>query len=1174
MKNLKCTLSLIVALVALAVPFGAQAQTTGGSVADDFTGTSTSNPWYFFNGACLTAGTSTGVEPTTSSSGQVPGCTTIGTTYYNQPLVGGQNGVAGNTQTLPDPNGHGALRFTNGNPGGFSQNGGILSTTPFPTGSGVSITFKTVTYRGNSGGAGGDGADGISFFLMDSSALNTATITGTAAGDGNGLGSWGGSLGYTCSNANPPYNGLVGAYLGLGIDEYGNFLNGAQLMAGYMGGNSATGDNSHLGYGYKPNRIGLRGAGNIAWNWLHAQYPAYYPNSFTAAQQNAAVQQTCRNGVVWDYANGNKAVKVNGNTIPIYDYAPIPNAYVELPATTKIANEAAMARGGATTIFYQLKITQNGLMSLNYALCPAVGGCGAYQSVIQRQSITASNGPLPTSFLFGFAGSTGGANNIHEILCFKADPVTTAASGAGASEKQSAKLETGAQAYFAFYNPSNWTGRVTASTLGLDTFGNVVIAAAPNWDGACTLTGVKAGSSCLTTGVAGPLTAQAPTNRVILTSTGGTGSGIPFEWSSLNSAQQSAITAGDATPNANRVNYLRGDRTNEINTLGVGLFRSRSSVLADVIDSSPSWVGPPVSPYAVNWVDRLNMAAVMPEQSSSAQSYAQYVTAQQTRLNVVYVGANDGLLHGFRSGAYNSDGTFNTSSPNDGVEVLAYMPSALLQSIHSTTANLDYANAQYGHNFFEDATPGTGDVFYNNAWHSWLVGGLGAGGSAIFALDVTNPGPGVPSAGYSAFTEGQSSSLVIGEWNGSNITCVNVSNCGQNLGNTYGTPQLRRLHDGRWAVIFGNGFGSSTGDAGIFVMTLDPASAAPTFYYFSTGRGSSGNPNGIAFPSPADLDGDHITDYVYAGDLQGNVWRFDLTSANEASWGVSPGPLFYTGGQPIVTAMVVASGSPSPGMTPQIMVLFGTGQKNPLTNTQGATYATGTQSLYGVWDWNMAGWNSVSGATYASLANNNPAVPSGGSAGTNTLQAANLQQQTVTVNTTTGNRDITTNAAVCWAGNCASNGKFGWYLNFPGTQEQVIFSPELVSQALTVNSIVPAPNNPLSCATVNDTGFTYVLSAMTGGAFNQVFLPPSEAANPLVNSDARYTDNAAIAMQTNATGSSFITGNSAGTKYLVYETNQVQGGGGAGANNIQGGTLGLNLPPNTTGRRLSWIERR
>src|SRR5215469_14999445 len=89
----------------------------------------------------------------------------------------------------------------------------------------------------------------------------------------------------TCSNANPPYNGLIGAYLAVGIDEYGNFLNGASFMPGYTGNNPIWGDNTALGYGYRPNRIGLRGAGNVAWNWLSANYPAFYPGSYTAAQQ-------------------------------------------------------------------------------------------------------------------------------------------------------------------------------------------------------------------------------------------------------------------------------------------------------------------------------------------------------------------------------------------------------------------------------------------------------------------------------------------------------------------------------------------------------------------------------------------------------------------------------------------------------------------------------------------------------------------------------------------------------------------------------------------------------------------------------------------------------------------------------------------------------------------------
>lgn len=1156
------SITAVLAMVAaLTAPYAARAQTT---VSEDFTGASTSNPWYSFADACLTAGTAAGSQPSGGTGGQIPGCTAI-QSVYGENLVGGQNGVAGNTQTLPDPLGKGALRFTNGNPGGYAQHGAIVSATPFSTGQGVSITFKTVTYRGNSGGAGLDGADGISFFLMDASQAPN-------------IGSWGGSLGYTCSNVNPPYTGLVGAYVGLGIDEYGNFLNGSSWMAGYTGPNPATGDNTTLGYGYKPNRIGMRGAGNIAWSWLNANYPTTYPSSFTSAQQQAAVQETCQHGVVWD-AVSNKAVKVSGSTTPLMDYAPIPNAFVELPPTVTIANEAAMSRPAATPIFYQLKISQAGNLSLSYSI-----NGGAYQQVIRSQNITTANGPLPANFLFGFAGSTGGSTNIHEILCFKAAPAVSASGSAGASEKQSAKLESGIQAYFAFYNPNNgWTGRVTASSLGFDSFGNVVIANIPNWDASCDLTGVAAGTTCATTGVAGPIAAQAPTSRAILSWNGA--SGVPFEWTNLTSAQQNTINSGDTsgspslasqscqnnipatayTPD-DRVKYLRGDRSCEITTAGLGLFRRRASVLADIVDSSPVWVGPPIAPYTSVWSDRLNPSDPLPENAGSAQSYAQFVTAAQTRTNVVYVGSNDGLLHGFRSGSFDANGNF-VGTLNDGQEVLAYMPGAVVQTIHAATTNVDYSNAQYGHNFFVDATPGSGDVFYGGKWHSWLVGGLGPGGAAIYALDVTNP----TSANFS---EANAASLVVGEWTAATIACTNVANCGTNLGNTYGTPQMRRLHDGKWAVIFGNGLGSASGDAGIYVMTIDPTSAAKTFYYLSTHTGSTTSPNGISFATPADLDGDHMTDYVYAGDLQGNLWRFDLTSSSEASWAVSPGPLFTTpAGQPITTAPVVASGAASAGMQAQVMVMFGTGQKVPLSNANPASFAGGTQSLYGVWDWNMASWNSKSmGAQYASLA---PAATGLGGANF-TMGQANLQLQTVTINSTTQNRDIASNATICWAGqpSCASNKKFGWYLNLPGTQEQIIYSPELVAQALTVNSVVPAPNNPTSCAIPTDTGFTYVLSAMTGGAFNQVFLPPSEAANSAVNTDPRYTDANAIAMQTNATGSSFITANAAGTRFLVYETNQTESGSGAAANNIAGGTLGLNLPPNTSGRRLSWIERR
>src|SRR6202050_589699 len=260
----------VVALSSL-IPASASAQVT---VTDNFTGGAASVRWGPFNGACLTAGT---------GSGTIPPC--VGLPYYREQLVGGVGG------TLPDPPGQGALRFTNGNitqgNGGYSQNGAIVlnPAQAFPTNAGVQVTFTTVTYRGDSGGAGGDGADGMSFYLMDASKPP-------------GIGSWGGSLGYTCSNSNPPYDGLIGAYLGLGIDEYGNFLNGSNLMPGYTGSNVATGDNTALGYGYKPDRIGIRGAGNVSWNYLTPTYQDYSPLSVlnSTALQQAAVQNTCATG--------------------------------------------------------------------------------------------------------------------------------------------------------------------------------------------------------------------------------------------------------------------------------------------------------------------------------------------------------------------------------------------------------------------------------------------------------------------------------------------------------------------------------------------------------------------------------------------------------------------------------------------------------------------------------------------------------------------------------------------------------------------------------------------------------------------------------------------------------------------------------------------------------------
>jgi type IV pilus assembly protein PilY1 len=1206
--NIKHAIAALAALLALSPRPGA-AQT----ISEDFTGTSTQNSWVFRNGACLTASTTV-----TTSPGSPPGCTTILSSYYEvihgnandrQPstaldtkLTGGYNG------TFPDPVGNGALRFTNGcagncatgnttqtvaNQSGKFENGSIVSATTFPMFNGLQVTFKTVTYGGNTYGGGtyggntytGDGADGISFFLIDGGlSLTDPTY--------NGIGALGGAFSYQCSNNNGPvYDGLVGGYIGIGIDEYGNFLNAS--------------DNTATGYGFNPNRIGMRGRGSVSWNYLNAKYPSYYPSSVLNSQalQQAAVSKTCSTGTLWNYsASASNPTQVTGAVTPtFYDYAPITTgtgagAYALLPPSTLIANETTTTRPtGLTTngvtngnvFIYSMKITQTGLLSFSYS----VNG-GAYQPVINNQNIISQNGTVPNTVRFGFAGSTGGGTNVHEIMCFQAGPANQSASSAGGDQKQTAEVQTTTQDYFAYYDPSDWTGRVTAYGLS-DSSGVLTLNSLAAWDAQCVLTGV---TSCVNTGASGPTSPEAPTSRVMLTYNGTNAStatagtaGTPFEWPSatagITTAEENKLDAGDTTPiNANRLSYLRGVRSLEINPttgLPAGGFRARDGVLGDIIDSSPAWVGPPSAPYGLTWKDRLYPTTTMAENSGTT-TYPSFQSTNQSRLNVVYVGANDGFLHGFEAGTEDINGDVN-STQNDGKEVLAYMPGAVLNTIHNATqAGLDYANPLYAHNFYVDATPGSGDVYYGAAWHTWLVGGLGAGGAAIYALDITNP---------ANFAESNATALVKGEWSSATISCTGNTACGVNLGNTYGTPQIRRFHNGTWGAVFGNGYGSASGDAGIFVMTIDPTTGTVTnFYYLSTGQGTgtTASPcttgcDGIAYVTPADLDGDHITDYVYAGDLKGNVWRFDLTSATATNWAVTTGgPLFKTAGatQPITTQLVLASSLVS-GTSPQVMVAFGTGQRTQFTNTSSASYITNTQqAVYGVWDWNLSAWNAESPAQYASLTTAEFTTATGISGSPYSLTSGNLQVQTLTTNTAAGTVTTSNTPVVfeqCTAANACTAGKFGWYAVLPGsngtlagttatTEEQLVSNPSLYQSALIFNSTIPANNSPLSCASpTTDSGVLYALSATTGGTFVGGGGSTTGASS---SAFSNHVNTQVVGLATNETGTMSVATTKEGTTWLVGQNIQTTPG------QAPGQTTQIQLPKNISVNRVTWVELR
>jgi type IV pilus assembly protein PilY1 len=1217
--------------------------TTPVNVQDSFTGNSTTLTWAPFSHACLTAGNNTG---------SVPACTTV-----------------------TDKSGSGALRLTDA---ANDESGAIISTQPFSSDQGIKVTFTTFTYGGDSGGSGKDGADGIGFYLLNGAdAANVIAASQNPSNSGGtnlwNLGAFGGSLGYSCSNDNSPHGGMTDAYIGLGMDEFGNYLNagdntdsGALNAANAASGagtvSGQTGLTGGSGIDFQPGRIGLRGFGNINLLSLTQRMKSL---GVSVTPTDANVQTVCENGGNFTYDTGQFTTSFtyttrsnNGTTTPYSgtlfnesnnkfkaagttsassdgytgpsgsqpfgelspnnfspvtitnvqtpvtavttfpDYAAISGAYKNLPSTTPIANEAAKQRVAippsvsATPITYQLQVTEDGLLSLSYSY-----NGGNFIPVLTNQSIQASNGTMPASFLFGFGASTGGDNNVHEITCFAATPASLSSSSAGINVQETQQVGNGTQIYLAFFHTNNWWGEleavnlVTSSTTGV-AFGST------NWDASCVLTGGPCAATGNTNNVAAEpvLSSSTVPGRNLVTWDGVDDAGaIPFVWSRLGTIEAGWLN--NDGEGQDRVSYLSGDRSKEVTTGGVGEFRARTSVLGDIIDSSPVWVGPPSTDYPNTWQDMINPKASIPENQSGAETYSTFASSSGAgvggRTNMVYEGANDGFMHGFRAGVpdANGDGGF---TDNDGFELIGYMPQAILQTIHSSTdPTVDYSSTQYAHNYFVDATPGTGDLFYNSAWHTWLVSGLGAGGNAIFALDITNPtSPG--SLG---------SSNVIGEWSNSSnspLTCTDdtaASLCRNNLGQTYGTPQIRRLHNGQWGIIFGNGLNSATGHAGIFVMTIDSGSGDISGVYFlDTGTGNPAGPNnsagpdGIAFVTPADLDGDHITDYVYAGDAYGNVWRFDLTSSTPTNWAVSnygnavPTPLFSTSNgsisptdtQPITTQVLALAVASATGTTSQLFVEFGTGALQPQTNTSNVVYAAGQQALYGIWDWDL-GVAGTPGATYLGLPVGAKTTPSAA----NPITLSQLQVQTGTpIASSSGSSAETvltvTNNVPCFVGTTCPDGspglQFGWYLNLSGSQnvtsiggtnqtEQVVFNPIESEGAFIVDTTIPSNNSPITCSSIDNEGFTIALNPATGGAFAESFF-----INPVSGTFSLASNGQAIAgIGLGATGSASIVSVSNGSGgsnfFAVGQTTQSNG-------------FHQQVNPQNTaiGHRLTWAE--
>lgn len=416
-----------------------------------------------------------------------------------------------------------------------------------------------------------------------------------------------------------------------------------------------------------------------------------------------------------------------------------------------------------------------------------------------------------------------------------------------------------------------------------------------------------------------------PANRRIFTRNS-LGRAVPFTWTGnlandsvrveqLAPAAMFTSAADQQIEGARMLDYLRGSDAEE--GTSAGQYRVRRdpegpNKLGDIVNSVPLWVGAPPFRYPDGF---------------EPDSYRVFQSRQANRPGVIYVGANDGMLH-----AFHADGD------RRGTEMFAYIPGAVFPRLRHL------ASPAYGHQFYVDGSPSMGDAYFApggrgpKAWRTVVAGGLNKGGQAIYAIDVTEPAQFGEQSLLWEFTDAED----------------------HDLGFTFSQPVIQRMRDGKWYVIFGNGYNSMqsdgraslTGSAVLYLVELETGVAIR----LDTGAGFIANGavphgNGLSTPAVVDSDGDHRADYAYAGDLYGNLWKFDLTAATPGSWHVAFGgqPLFSARDddgniQPITVRPEVVRGPGGDGR----MILFGTGKYLETSDKLGGVQLV--NSFYGIVD--------------------------------------------------------------------------------------------------------------------------------------------------------------------------------------------------------------------------------
>ncbi len=564
---------------------------------------------------------------------------------------------------------------------------------------------------------------------------------------------------------------------------------------------------------------------------------------------------------------------------------------------------------------------------------------------------------------------------------------------------QSPQVSAGSAVFQATYNPAQWSGRFYAFPQAAD--GSVVTTpSGALWEASNKM--------------------PTPANRNIFTWDPLT-KGTTFTWLNLSLSQQVAIGADPTF-----VDWLRGSDANE--AANGGGFRDRArytvggvtgGVLGDVVNGSPI-----KGPSAGGGYQKL------PTGSPGQGTYTAYRSITNTGLDAmrstIFLGANDGMLH-----------AFNIAT---GVERFAYVPNSVYSVPRSPTGTEQklrmLAEPGYQHRYTVDGAPQVGDAFIGPAgtedWKTVLVSSTGAGARSVFAMDVSNTVVG--STGFGA-------GKLLWEF-------AEADNA--DMGYVIGYPHIARMRDGTWVSIFGNGYDSTSGLAKLFIVNLQTGAVL-----WEQSVGTAGG-NGLSQPNFI-VNANREVTQIYAGDLQGNLWKFDVDSADRSEWKVAFGsapayaPLYTGSTNRPITVMPELTLHPNGGT----MVTYGTGELFKTEDTETTLPSNinlNTQALYGIWD--------------------KPGAATGFS-GSTLLVAQGMNGSLAAAADATTNVTGTTSNTIDWGT------KRGWTLNLgSGDGVRVNVNPRQINTVLLVISNKP---NVDPCKS-GGTSRLFVLDPISGGA--------------------------------------------------------------------------------------------